>query len=93
MNGDEAGSNCETEGYSFVLGTGLVQVLGQSPGSGVGVVRLDGCSTPRGVSVAVDEEFTVAADDTDHDGIVDETAQNGTVDLSQEHGTRWDLDY
>jgi hypothetical protein len=70
----------------------LVEVLGQRPRSRVGIVRLNGCTAPGGVAVAVNEEFAVAPHNRNHDSVVDEAAQYRTIDLSKEHDTGRDLD-
>lgn len=89
---NSSSTNGQPDGYHLVLAAGLVQILGQRPRSGVGVVRLQRGAAPRGVAIAVDEQGAVGVDDGDHDDVADEAAQDGAVDLCQEHDARRDLD-
>ena len=91
MNSDNRGTNKETVWYNGVGSSSLVQILGQSPRSGVGVVRLDGGARPRRISIGISQEITVSSNNGDHDGIVDEATNNSSIDLSQEHDAGWDL--
>lgn len=89
---DSCGADGETDGNHGVGSAGAVEVGGEGPGGGVGVIGLHGGTTPGGVVVAGGEEGFVTSDDGDHDGVVDEAAQDGAVDLGEEHHARGDFD-
>lgn len=92
VHGNGAGADEETKGHEPVLGRDAVQIRGERPGRGVGVVGLDRGAAPAGVAVAVDEHVAVAADDGVHDGVAHKAAQQGAVDLCEEHGARGNFD-
>ena len=92
MDDNEAEANSKTYGYHFVDRAGLVEIPGERPRGGVGVVCLHGGTAPGSVTVAVRENIAVTIDDRDHDSVVDKPPHDGSVDLSEEHGARRDLD-
>lgn len=92
MSEDDGGTDEEAKGNDGVGLSLLVQVRGERPGGGVGVVGLDGCATPRRVAVGVSEEVLVSCYDGDHDGVVDEAAEDCAVDLCHEHDARRNLE-
>lgn len=85
MQGDDARADDHSEGHHGVLCARLVQVLGEGPRRGVGVVGLNRGAGPGCGAVGVGKLFLATVDDGDHDGVVDEAAEDGAVTLSQEH--------
>lgn len=93
MDQDDTGANSNADRDHLIPGASLVEVFGQRPRSCVGIVRLNSCTAPGSVTVAINEEFAVAPHNGNHDSIVDEAAQYRTIDLGKEHNTGRDLDY
>ena len=93
VDDDNTGANGYTDWHNRILGTSLVEILGQRPRSCIGVERLNGCTGPGRVTVAVSEKLAVAGHDGDHDSVIDKAAEYSPVDLGKEHGARRNLDY
>lgn len=92
VGSDNGSSHGNTNRNHLVLAASLVEVLCQSPGGGVGVVRLNCGTTPRGITVGVGKKLAIASDNGNHDSVVDEATEDCAVDLGEEHDTGRDLD-
>lgn len=88
MSDDEASTDEQTVRHDRVGLAGGVQVLRHGPRRSVGVVRLNSSTTPRRVTVTVDEKVPVVGNDGGHHHVVDERTKDGTPDLGQEHDSR-----
>jgi hypothetical protein len=86
-------SDREADRNHVVLLPSLVEVRSKSPSSRVGVVRLHGCTTPRGVTVTCGQQLFVRSDDGYHNNVADEATEDSTPALCQEHDARGNLDY
>jgi len=93
VRGNDAGADQEAEWHDRVRLALLIEISCKCPRRRVGVVRLDRCTTPGWVAVAISEKLLVARYDGDHDCVVDEATQDSAVDLRHEHDAGRNFDY
>jgi hypothetical protein len=92
MNGDEAGADQETKRHHHVWLADRIEISTQRPRCGIGIVRLNRCAAPGGISIAGAQDLAIGIDDRDHHDIVYESAKDGTPQLGQEHDARRDFE-
>lgn len=93
MNDDSSRPDGHADGHHLVLRPDLVKIRSQGPGGRIGVVRLNICTAPGGVAIAINKKRFIPGYDRDHDSIADESPKHGAIYLGQEHDTRRDLNY
>jgi hypothetical protein len=92
VDGDKASANYHSDRHYLVLCASFIEVFSQCPRGCIGIVRLQGRTAPRRITIAVNEEFTISIHNGDHDSVIDKSTQHSTINLSKEHNTGGDFD-